>query len=143
MTKDKGQQDNIDLLVQRQRTVLDLITMGIQGDGISVETWIELRNYLIPSAARGHMSTRTAQILDYFTQYGHYRKPRRLVSLDRHLRADFDAVQRLYVNKNLLTLSPMDEIQVISTLSGESPELETQLDFMDVIGADDEEGGKQ
>lgn len=142
MTKqDQGQQDNIDLLVQRQRTVLDLVTEGIQGTGITVEDWIKLRNYLIPSAARGHMTGRTAQVLDYFTQYGHYRKPKRLVSLQRHLRADFDAVQRLYVNKNLLTLSPMDEIQVVSTLSGESPELESQLEFMETLGVDQEEGG--
>jgi len=138
--QDHGQQDNIDLLVQRQRAVLDIVTEGIQGQGICVEQWTELRNYLIPSASRGHMSARTAQVLDFFTRYGHYMKPKRLVSLDRHLRADFDAVQRLYVNKNLLTLAPEGEIKVVSTLSGESPILESQIEYMETVGENEEEG---
>ena len=34
MTKDKGQQDNIDLLVQRQRTVLDMVTELAYGHSV-------------------------------------------------------------------------------------------------------------
>ena len=138
--QDKGQQDNIDLLVQRQRIVLDKVTEGIQLDGISVTDWTILRNYMIPAAARGHISQRTARVLEVFTRYGLYRKPKRLLSLDRHLRRDFDAVQRLYVNKGLLTLSPMGEVEIQSSLSGETPQMESQLDYLEMIEQDESEG---
>lgn len=138
--QDKGQQDNIDLLVERQETVLDKVTEGIQGNGITVEDWTRLRNLHIPEAARGHLSQRTARVLEIYTRYGLYRKPKRLLSLDRHLRRDFDAVQRLYVNKGLLTLSPRGEIEIQSSLSGETPVMESQLDYLEMIEQDESEG---
>lgn len=126
---DTGTQDSADLLAQRQGMITRAIVEAITGSPLTEEQWIRLYSTDIPSAMRGQMSKRTEEALRLYTMHGHYRRPRRLVSLLRHLRRDFQRAQRVYVNKSLLQL-PKDPgpVEYESTLTGEAPELESPVD---------------
>lgn len=137
MAKDKPAMDSADYLARRQGAVLRTLMEGIQEGGLSDETWLRVHTGDILVATRGHLSERVLATLDYFTEYKFYRKPRRLSQLVKLLRRDFGEVQRVYTNKGLLQLAPVEEVRYESTLSGEAPTLDELPDW--VVPLDEEE----
>ena len=137
MAKNKPAMDSADYLARRQGEVLRTLMQGVQEGGLSDETWLRVHTEDIQVATRGHVSERVLAVLDYFTEYKFYRKPKRLNQLVKLLRRDFGGVQRVYTNKGLLQLAPMEEVRYTSTLSGEAPTLNEAPDWM--VPLDEEE----
>lgn len=129
--------DSADYLARRQGAVLRTLMGGLQRGGLSDEEWLRLHTEDLQAATRGHLSERAMAAVDYFTEHGLYRKPKRLTQLVKLLRREFGGVQRVYTNKGLLTLAPVEDIKYQSTLSGESPEMDQVPGWL--IPAEEEE----
>ena len=137
VAKDKPPMDSADYLARRQGEVLRCLMMGIQSGGLDEETWLKVHTEKLLEATRGHLSPRALSAVDYFTEYGFYRKPKRLLQLVKLLRREFGAVQRIYTNKGLLTLAPEEGVKYASTLSGEPPRIDEVPDWL--IPAEEED----
>jgi len=75
--------DSADYLARRQGRVLRTLMRGIQQGGLTDEEWLILHTENLQAATRGHLSERAMQAIDYFTEHGLYRKPKRLTQLVR------------------------------------------------------------
>ncbi|MFH2109987.1 MAG: hypothetical protein ABIJ47_01880 [Candidatus Bathyarchaeota archaeon] len=137
MPKDKPLMDSADYLARRQGAVLRTLMQGIQKGGLDEETWLKVHTERLQEATRGHLSERAMSAVDYFTEHGFYRKPKRLLQLVKLLRREFGAVQRIYTNKGMLQLAPTEDTRYESTLSGEAPMMDEVPDWM--IPAEEED----
>jgi len=129
LSKEKTPMDSADTLAQRQGELLETILQGIQQGGLTDETWLRIYAERIQLADRGFITPRTQTILHFFNDHQLYRKPRRLSQLVKHLITEFNTVQRLYTNKGWVHLTTQTETQYESTMSGESPSLDTLPDW--------------
>ena len=120
--------DSADLLAHRQSKLLAFLVEGIQRGGLSDEEWLQV--YIIERrlSDRGYISPRMRQVMNIFLEYRLYRVPVRLVQLVKRLEAEFDLIQRLYTQKNLLSLQPRKSgEEFVSTL-------QAPIEFKDSIG---------
>ena len=125
--KQESVSDSADLLARRQSRLLAFLVEGIQRGGLSDEEWLQV--YIIERrlSERGCISPRLRAVLNVFLEYRLYRVPVRLVQLVKRLEAEFDLIQRLYTQKNLLSLHKVKSGEVVSTL-------QVPLEFKDSIG---------
>jgi len=142
VAKDKPVTDSADYLARRQGQVLRTLLKGVQGGGLTAETWMRLYAEEIPLATRGYVSERTQRTLNAFNDHGFYRKPVRLNQLVKRLMEDFGAAQRLYTNKGLLTLAPAEEMSFKSTLTGEAPAMDENPDWLQPVAEEEEQSEK-
>jgi hypothetical protein len=120
--------DSADLLALRQSKLLTFLVEGIQRGGLSDEEWLQV--YIIERrlSDRGFISPRMRQVMNIFLEYRLYRVPVRLVQLVKRMEAEFDLIQRLYTQKNLLSLHKIrGGEEIVSTL-------QVPLEFKDSIG---------
>jgi len=120
--------DSADLLALRQSKLLTFLVEGIQRGGLSDEEWLQV--YIIERrlSDRGFISPRMRQVMNIFLEYRLYRIPVRLVQLVKRMEAEFDLIQRLYTQKNLLSLHKIrGGEEIVSTL-------QVPLEFKDSIG---------
>ena len=120
--------DSADLLALRQSKLLTFLVEGIQRGGLSDEEWLQV--YIIERRLSdwGFISPRMRQVMNIFLEYRLYRIPVRLVQLVKRLEAEFDLIQRLYTQKNLLILhKSRGGAEFVSTL-------QVPLEFKDSIG---------
>jgi len=134
--KDKALMDSADYLARRQSEVYVVLRRGIRGGGLPDDEWARLDTRGVVLATRGHVSERVQAALDLFDEHRLYTRPRRLRQLSKLLRREFNAAQRIYTNKGLLTLAPAEEVKVTSTLSGEAPMMDEVPEWL--IPADEE-----
>ena len=131
MTKDKPTIDSADYLARRQGDLLRTILQGIQDGGLDDETWLQIYAERMLLANRGYTSKRAQAVLHIFNTHQFYKNPRRLSQLVKHLIEEFNAIQRIYINKGWVQLAPTEEtVQYESTLNGESPSIAEIKDWI-------------
>jgi hypothetical protein len=121
--------DSADLLVLRQSKLLAFFVEGIQRGGLTDEEWLRVYIYERRLADRGFLSARSRRVMNFYLEYKLYRIPGRLVQLIKRLEDEFDLIQRLYTQKNLLSMPKNRGKEVfVSTLQDPLP-------FKDSIGS--------
>lgn len=123
--------DSADLIALRQSRLLSFLVEGVQRGGLSDAEWLQVYLFERRLSDRGFISPRMRRVMNYFLTYRLYTVPVRLVQLVKRLEEEFDLIQRVYTQKNLLSLRDDEGTKVVSTL-------QVPLDFMESIGDNDD-----
>ena len=121
--------DSADLLAIRQSKLLAFLVEGIQRGGLSDEDWLQV--YIIDRklADRGFITARSRRVMNYYLEFKLYKIPGRLVQLVKRLEEEFDLIQRLYTQKNLLSLPKTRGKEIVVST------LQDPLQLQDSIGS--------
>ena len=121
--------DSADLLAIRQSKLLAFLVEGIQRGGLSDEDWLKV--YIIDRrlADRGFITARSRRVMNYYLEFKLYKIPGRLVQLVKRLEEEFDLIQRLYTQKNLLSLPKTRGKEIVVST------LQDPLQLQDSIGS--------